>query len=94
MDDQPRPARPTTPGSILKRELQARNLSEADFAARIGVPAAVVSAVVAARRRLDPRLAILISEQLGTSAELWLSLESNYRLELARRALVRERSSA
>jgi len=73
------------PGAPLEQELRARKLSQAAFAERLGCSRALVTALIHARRELTPELAGAIAKELGTSAELWLNLESAYRQALQSR---------
>lgn len=78
------PARVSSPGRILKRELDARGWTQKDLAEIIGRPHQAINAIVNGNKQITPKTAIELAEALGTSAELWTNLESNYRLHLAR----------
>jgi HTH-type transcriptional regulator/antitoxin HigA len=82
MNSKPRPYRPISPGEILKEELEARDWTQGDFAEIIGRPIQVVNEIITGKKAITPETAILFGEALGTSAELWLNLESSYRLDL------------
>ncbi|MCU0893539.1 MAG: helix-turn-helix domain-containing protein [Rhodospirillales bacterium] len=87
------------PGEFLDDELAARGWTQTEFAGIIGRPTRVVNEVVAGRRRITPETARDIAAALGTSAELWMNLESAYQLSkvpprderVAREAALRER---
>jgi len=79
------PAVLVPPGEILKDELDARGLSQKDFAEMLGCPEQAVSEIVRAKKQITPEMAVKIGAALGTSAELWMNLETNYRLRQARR---------
>lgn len=79
-----RPFRPIKPGELLQEELEARDWTQADFAAIVGRPVQVVNEIVAGKKAITPETAIAFSRALGTSAEYWLNLESAYRLDLVR----------
>lgn len=90
------------PGEFLDDELAARGWTQTEFAEIIGRPTRVVNEVIAGRRRITPETARDIAAALGTSAELWMNLESAYQLSkvpprderderVAREAALRER---
>lgn len=73
------------PGDILREELSERGWSQREFAERIGRPYQAVSEIVNGRKAITAETAIRFAEALGTSPELWLNLETSYRLALALR---------
>lgn len=75
------------PGVTLADELQARDLSPAFVAAKLHVPSSQVQAIVEGDQPVTPDIALRLSRFLGTSAEFWMALQTNYDLELARRDL-------
>lgn len=81
------PAYTPSPGEILKMELEARGWSQRQFSTILGKPAQAVNEIVRARKQITPETALRIAAALGTSPELWLNLEADYRLSLARRAI-------
>lgn len=85
MNERLRPARAILPGSILKEELEARGWTQQEFADIICKPVQAVNEIIVGKKSIIPETAILFSEALGTSAELWLNLESSYRLNIARK---------
>lgn len=72
------------PGEFLKDELEARNWSQIEFAEIIGKDTRLVWEVVNGKRSITPETAIVFGEALGTSAELWMNLESQYQLSKVR----------
>ncbi|MGH7213750.1 MAG: HigA family addiction module antitoxin [Tepidisphaeraceae bacterium] len=81
----PRPFHPVTPGSVLLRELEAREWTQRELASRIGRPVQAVNEIVRGRKQIVAETALELADALGTSAEFWMRLETNYRLDLARR---------
>ncbi len=86
------PAIAVTPGDILKRELDARGLTQKEFAQTIGRPEQVVSEVIRGKKSITVDTAIAFGDALGIEAEFWLTAEMHYRLDSARRALAGNRS--
>ena len=85
MDEELRPARLVTPGRIIANELEARGWTQKDLAAIMGRPEQAISEIVSARKQITPETARELAQAFGTSAELWMNLETNYRLQLAER---------
>lgn len=79
-----KPARVTLPGRILLRELEARGWSQRDLAAIIGRPYQAINQIVRGSKRITPETARELAQAFGTSPELWMNLEVNYRLQLAK----------
>lgn len=74
------PAEVFPPGEFLKDELEARNWTQIEFADIIGKDTRLVSEVMSGKRAVTPETAIVFSEALGTSPELWMRLEAQYQL--------------
>lgn len=82
MQNRLRPARAVKPGNILRRELEARGWTQKAFAQVIGRPAQMVNEIISGKKSITPETALLFSAAFGASSELWLNLESSYRLWL------------
>lgn len=85
MTEKLRPARVSPPGAILKRELEARGWTQKDLAAIIGRPEQAISEIINGEKRIIAETAISFAQAFGTSAELWLNLQSNFDLWQAER---------
>lgn len=79
------PARVSSPGRILRRELEARGWTQKDLANIMGRPHQTINGIIQGSKQITPETAIELAKALGTSAELWTSLESKYRLYVARK---------
>ncbi len=77
------PARITSPGQILKRELDARGWTQKDLAEILGRPQQAVNEIIKGAKQITPETAIELAEAFGTSPDLWNNLEADYRLQLA-----------
>ena len=73
------PAEAFPPGEYLRDELDERGWTVTQFAEMIGQPVQAVSEILDAKTGITAETAVSISEALGTSAELWLNLETTYR---------------
>ncbi len=74
------PAEVFPPGDRLKEELEARGWTQADLADILGRPQRLVSEIITAKRAITPETAKGLGEALGTDAEFWMNLESQYQL--------------
>lgn len=74
----------SSPGDILAEALEERGMSNADLARRTELSEKHVSQLVNARVPLSLDVAFKLEQALGIPASLWLSLESNYRVEQKR----------
>jgi len=79
------PAKRTSPGRILVREIEARGWTQKDLAEIMGRPAQAINEIVKGTKQITPETAIELSAALGTSAQFWTNLEANYRLHIAQK---------
>jgi addiction module HigA family antidote len=77
--------KPIHPGRILKRELQARNLSANKIALAIRVPSGRITQILNEKRGITAETALRLSRYFGNSARFWVNLQSRYELALAER---------
>jgi len=79
--------------AILARPIAERwaTPAEADslnkLATAIGVPPRRINEIVHGKRGITADTAVRLAKYFGTSAELWMNLQSHYELRLERRAL-------
>lgn len=78
------PFEPTHPGELIRDELEERNLTQARLAALIGVSPSLLNEVVNSKRGIDTELALLFEAALGISANLWLKLQADYNMQVAK----------
>ncbi|HET9832701.1 MAG TPA: HigA family addiction module antitoxin [Vicinamibacterales bacterium] len=74
---------PIHPGEHLAEELRALNMSASEFARRIEVPVNRVTKILNGERGITPDTALRLARFFGTSAELWLNLQSLHDLRVA-----------
>lgn len=68
--------RPTHPGAILREDvLPALKMSQAEFAARLGVSRLTVSELLNEKRALSAEMALRLSKLLDTTPESWLTMQ-------------------
>ena len=77
---------PIHPGEILEEEFMRPMALSANALARgIDVPVTRISEIVRGRRGITADTALRLGRFLGTTPELWLGLQSEYDLRVARR---------
>ena len=81
-----RPDYAVPPGWVLEEEIEARGISQAELARRCGRSAKLISEIIAGKAPIEPETAIQFDRVLGGGPDIWLRMESNYRLRLARQA--------
>lgn len=72
------------PGETLAETLLERGMTQAEFAERMGSSTKHVNEIVKGHSGYTADFAIRMERVLGVSARLWLQLQSNYRLDVAR----------
>jgi addiction module HigA family antidote len=76
---------PVHPGEILREDLMAPlGLSINALARALHTPPNHVSAIVNKKRGISAVMALRLARYFGTSADLWLGLQLDYELDVAR----------
>ena len=84
--DPNRMAPPIHPGEILREEFMApKGLSANALAMALRVPATRISQIVNERRGITADTAYRLATYFGTSAELWMNLQTTYELSTLQR---------
>lgn len=78
------PALVVPPGVSIQEELDARGWTQRQLAEKMQRPIQAVNEIIKGRRQITAETALSLADAFGTSAEMWLGLESRYRLYLAR----------
>ena len=79
---------PIHPGEILMEDfIEGFGITQNKLAVSIGVPPRRINEIVHGKRGITADTAIRLARYFGTSEELWMNLQSNYVLRLARRVL-------
>lgn len=73
------------PGEHFAEELKELGRSAAELARRIKVPTNRITGILNGRRAITGDTALRLGHYFGTSAELWLNLQSLCELRLAER---------
>ena len=76
---------PLTPGEVLLEEfMRPSGLTTHALAAEMHIPQNRLSSVIAGSRRMTAKMAVRLGRRFGTSAELWLNLQTAYDLTVER----------
>jgi addiction module HigA family antidote len=68
--------RPTHPGAILREDvLPALDMTQTEFARRLGVSRLTVSELLHEKRALTPEMAARLARLLETTPESWLNMQ-------------------
>lgn len=73
-----RPFKPVSPGSILKDELEARGLQPTDFAALLNLDLSTFNKLLSGNQEMNQEISETLERQLGIPATFWLSLQKSY----------------
>lgn len=79
-----RPDRAIPPGRLLATHLAAREMSQAECARRCGRSPKLISEIISGKAPIQPETALQLERVLGLRSSVWLGIESDYRLLLAR----------
>ncbi len=77
------------PGWLLKEHLEVHGISQAEFARRCARSPKLISEIIAGKAPLEPATALQFEKVLDVHADIWLGVESAYRLHQAREAELR-----
>lgn len=78
------PAEVFPPGEFLRDELEARGWSQIELAEVLGRPPRLISEIVSGKRAVTPETAKGFAAAFGTTAQLWMNLETSYQLSKAK----------
>ena len=81
---------PIHPGEILADELAELELSAAELARKINVPANRISQIISGKRTITADTALRLGKWFGTGPNIWLNLQQAYDLDLAKPQLAKD----
>jgi addiction module HigA family antidote len=82
--------KPIHPGRILKREMQARELSANKLALALRVPSGRITQILNEKRGITAETALRLSQYFGNSARFWMNLQTRYELAKTENAIGRK----
>jgi HTH-type transcriptional regulator/antitoxin HigA len=68
------------PGEFIKDELEARQWTQDVLSDITGIPAPVISNIIKGKRAISVEIASQLAAAFGTTAQLWMNLETSYQL--------------
>jgi addiction module HigA family antidote len=71
------------PGRILRRELNARNLSANKLALALRVPSGRITQILNGKRGITAESALRLSCYFGNSPQFWMNLQTRYEIAIA-----------
>jgi len=77
---------PIPPGEYLEEVLNELGMTKDELARRMGRPATKMSSIFKGSKAITPETAMQLEKVVGVPANIWLGLESEYRLALAGQA--------
>ena len=78
------PFKPTHPGSLLKDELESRNISQTQFSKKLGLPNTAFNEILNGKRPITTDFALLMEAALNIPAYILIGLQSDYNLQVAK----------
>jgi HTH-type transcriptional regulator / antitoxin HigA len=79
-----RPDHATRPGKLIEDYLNELDISARELARRCGRSAKLITEIVLGKAPLEPETALQLERVLKLDASIWLNMEANYRLRIAR----------
>lgn len=74
--------RPIPPREIVRDELDAIGLSANALAAKLAVPTNRITSILNGQRAITADTALRLARFFGTTAQLWLNLQKEYKLKI------------
>lgn len=75
----------THPGEHIAEYIESLKWSQADLSRATGIRPGRISEIISGKRGVTAQIAVSLQRAFGVSAEIWLNLQTNYDLFLARR---------
>lgn len=72
------------PGEMIKDEIEARGVTQKELAQKMGVAYSVFNEILNGKRPVTTEYALMLEAILGTKASIWLGLQADYNMQLAK----------
>ena len=72
------------PGEFLEETLEELGMSQAELANRLGRPAQAINEIIKGKKSITSTTALELEDVLGIPSHIWIGLESEYQIVLAR----------
>jgi len=78
--------KPMHPGTVLNEiYMKELGLNQSQLAARCGCTPRKINEIVNGKRSISPEFALILEKVLGTTAEMWVRIQAEFDLAIARR---------
>jgi addiction module HigA family antidote len=78
--------KPMHPGTVLSEiYMKELGLNQSQLAARCGCTPRKINEIVNGKRSVSPEFALILEKVLGTTAEMWVRIQAEFDLAIARR---------
>ncbi len=75
------------PGELLGEELEAREISQKEFAEVVGLRPSHLNELIKGKRNVSALLALKMEKSLGIDADIWMRLQVQFDLDIAKKQL-------
>ena len=75
---------PVHPGEVIKDEMEARNISQREFARQVDMSYSVLNELLNGKRSLSPTNALMIEAALDIPADALMNIQTKYTMQTAR----------
>ena len=75
---------PVHPGEVIKDEMEARNISQREFARQVNVSYTALNELLNGKRSLSPTTALMFEAALDIPADALMNIQMKYNLQTAR----------
>lgn len=78
------PSKPIHPGELLKEEINYRGISQKKLAQHMGMSYTVLNEILNCKRAITTEYALLLEAALGTEANMWIKIQTDYNMQVAK----------
>ena len=75
---------PVHPGEVIKDEMEARKISQREFARQVDMSYTVLNELLNGKRSLSPTNALMFEAALGIPADALMNIQTKYNMQTAR----------
>ena len=75
---------PVHPGEVIKDEMEARNISQREFARQVDMSYTVLNELLNGKRSLSPTNALMFEAALDIPADALMNIQTKYNMQTAR----------
>lgn len=78
------------PGEFLEETLEAIGMSQAELSDRLGRPVQAINEIIKGKKSVTPTTALELEDVLGIPSHIWIGLESEYQIIIAKQAELKQ----